>query len=144
MITKDEAPRLAKHFTPDKMHALIQGAKSNRHGHRDAAMIPLAVRHGLRASTYGSANISVNGRGRSFTIVPNGRYGAGYRGCAMTFLYGIFVGWVVAWAPGLLLMWYLTWKASRDRAPVRTNSEGTSQSGRAKVLGSLRPSPRTR
>ena len=30
----------------------------------------------------------------------------------MTFLHGIFVGWVAAWAPGLLLMSYLTWKAS--------------------------------
>jgi integrase len=34
----------------DEVEALIEAAKGNRYGHRDATMILLAFRHGLRAS----------------------------------------------------------------------------------------------
>jgi integrase len=51
------APRRAKngelrtreHLTIDEVERLIDAAKSNRHGHRDALMVLLAFRHGLRA-----------------------------------------------------------------------------------------------
>jgi hypothetical protein len=54
--------RTREHLTVDEVEALIEAAKGNRYGHRDATTILLAVRHGLRVSTYESANISVNGR----------------------------------------------------------------------------------
>jgi type 1 fimbriae regulatory protein FimB/type 1 fimbriae regulatory protein FimE len=37
-------------LTPGEVEALIEAAKSNRYAHRDAAMILLAFRHGLRAA----------------------------------------------------------------------------------------------
>jgi site-specific recombinase XerD len=37
-------------LTPGEVEALIEAAKANRHGHRDATMILVAFRHGLRAS----------------------------------------------------------------------------------------------
>jgi integrase len=39
--------RTREHLTPG---ALVEAAKANRHGHRDATMILLAFRHGLRAA----------------------------------------------------------------------------------------------
>jgi hypothetical protein len=42
-VQEERAQRLAKHLTPDEVDALFQGAKGNRHGHRDATMILLAV-----------------------------------------------------------------------------------------------------
>jgi integrase len=41
--------RTREHLTPGEVEALIEAAKANRHGHRDATMILLAFRHGLRA-----------------------------------------------------------------------------------------------
>jgi integrase len=35
---------------PGQVAALVEAAKANRHGHRDAMMILLAFRHGLRAA----------------------------------------------------------------------------------------------
>jgi hypothetical protein len=67
----------------------------------------------------------------------------GLSGCGMSFAYGFVIGLVAAWAPGLVFLSYLAWKASRDRPSVRTGSEATSQSRLAKVLGPLRPKPRT-
>jgi integrase len=37
-------------LTPTEVEAVIQAAKGNRHGHRDATMILLTFRHGLRAA----------------------------------------------------------------------------------------------
>jgi integrase len=37
-------------LTPDEVEALIEAAKGNRYGHRDATMILLTYRHGLRAA----------------------------------------------------------------------------------------------
>jgi site-specific recombinase XerD len=34
-------------LTPDEVERLIEAAKTNRHGHRDALMVLLAYRHGL-------------------------------------------------------------------------------------------------
>jgi integrase len=44
----DIRPR--EHLTEREVEKLITAAKGNRHGHRDAAMILIAFRHGLRAS----------------------------------------------------------------------------------------------
>jgi integrase len=42
--------RTREHLTPSEVERLIEAAKNNRQGHRDATMILLAYRHGLRAS----------------------------------------------------------------------------------------------
>jgi integrase len=42
--------RSREHLTETEVERLIESAKKNRYGHRDATMILLAYRHGLRAS----------------------------------------------------------------------------------------------
>jgi len=42
--------RTREHLTPDEVEKLIETARGNRNGHRDATMIRVAYRHGLRAS----------------------------------------------------------------------------------------------
>jgi integrase len=42
--------RTREHLTADEVDKLIEAAKANRHGHRDALMVLLAYRHGLRAA----------------------------------------------------------------------------------------------
>ena len=42
--------RSREHLTPSEVEKLIEAAKSNRYGHRDATMLLVAFRHGLRAS----------------------------------------------------------------------------------------------
>jgi integrase len=42
--------RTREHLTEREVERLIEAAKGNRHGHRDATMTLLAFRHGLRAS----------------------------------------------------------------------------------------------
>jgi integrase len=42
--------RTREHLTADEVERLIEAAKSNRHGRRDATMILLAFRHALRAA----------------------------------------------------------------------------------------------
>jgi integrase len=42
--------RKREHLTAVEIDKLIEAAKGNRHGHRDATMILVAYRHGLRAS----------------------------------------------------------------------------------------------
>jgi type 1 fimbriae regulatory protein FimB/type 1 fimbriae regulatory protein FimE len=42
--------RTREHLTPDEVERLIEVAKANRHGHRDALMVLLTYRHGLRAA----------------------------------------------------------------------------------------------
>jgi site-specific recombinase XerD len=42
--------RTREHLTPAEVEGLIEAAKDNRQGHRDATMILIAFRHGLRAS----------------------------------------------------------------------------------------------
>jgi len=42
--------RTREHLTAQEVERLIEAAKINRHGHRDATMILIAFRHGLRAS----------------------------------------------------------------------------------------------
>ena len=44
------ALRTREHLTPAEVERLIEAAKDNRRGHRDATMILIAFRHGLRAS----------------------------------------------------------------------------------------------
>jgi integrase len=46
---KNAALRTREHLTTDEVERLIDAAKKNRHGHRDALMTLLAFRHGLRA-----------------------------------------------------------------------------------------------
>src|SRR5271156_4626305 len=41
--------RTREHLTPTEVERLIEAAKDNRRGHRDATMILIAFRHGLRA-----------------------------------------------------------------------------------------------
>jgi integrase len=47
---KNAELRTREHLTPDEVERLIEAAKANRHGHRDALMVLLAYRHGLRAA----------------------------------------------------------------------------------------------
>lgn len=42
--------RTREHLTPTEVEQLIEAAKANRWGHRDATMILVTYRHGLRAS----------------------------------------------------------------------------------------------
>src|SRR3954451_1988650 len=42
--------RPREYLTPKEVERLIAAARQNRHGHRDAAMIRVAYRHGLRVS----------------------------------------------------------------------------------------------
>ena len=42
--------RSREHLTPSEVEKLIEAAKSNRYGHRDATMLLVAFRHALRAS----------------------------------------------------------------------------------------------
>lgn len=42
--------RTREHLTPAEVEALIEAARGNRWGHRDATMILVAYRHGLRAA----------------------------------------------------------------------------------------------
>jgi type 1 fimbriae regulatory protein FimB/type 1 fimbriae regulatory protein FimE len=42
--------RSREHLTQTEVERLIEAARGNRHGHRDATMILTAYRHGLRAS----------------------------------------------------------------------------------------------
>ena len=42
--------RSREHLTETEVEKLIEAARSNRHGHRDATMVLVAYRHGLRAS----------------------------------------------------------------------------------------------
>jgi integrase len=44
------AYRTREYLTEREVERLIKAAADNRHGHRDATMILLAFRHGLRAS----------------------------------------------------------------------------------------------
>jgi integrase len=46
---KELRPR-GEHLTEAEVTNLVEAAKNNRHGHRDATMIWIAYRHGLRAS----------------------------------------------------------------------------------------------
>jgi site-specific recombinase XerD len=50
MRSKNAELRTREHFTPDEVEALIEAAKDNRYGHRDATVILLTYRHGLRAA----------------------------------------------------------------------------------------------
>jgi hypothetical protein len=49
--TADQIPELRsrEHLTADAVEKFIEAAKSNRYGHRDALMVLLAYRRGLRA-----------------------------------------------------------------------------------------------
>jgi len=47
---KNAELRSREYLTPGEIDRLISAARKNRHGHRDATMILLAFRHGLRAS----------------------------------------------------------------------------------------------
>ena len=42
--------RTREHLTEAEVERLMTVAKGNRHGHRDATMVLVAYRHGLRAS----------------------------------------------------------------------------------------------
>src|ERR1035437_9733321 len=42
--------RSREHLTETEVEKLIDAANDNRYGHRDATMIPVAYRHGMRAS----------------------------------------------------------------------------------------------
>jgi integrase len=47
---RNSALRSREHLTETEVKKLIEAAKGNRHGHRDATMVLVAYRHGLRAS----------------------------------------------------------------------------------------------
>ncbi|MGP0094650.1 MAG: tyrosine-type recombinase/integrase [Xanthobacteraceae bacterium] len=47
---KNAELRTREHLTPSEVEKLIEAAKANRHGHRDATMLLLTYRHGLRAA----------------------------------------------------------------------------------------------
>src|ERR1700693_4625128 len=72
--------RTREHLTPSEVEALIQAAKANRYGQRDATMILLAFRHGLRAAEacdlrwdqvdFNAAVLHVRG-GKNWTTSPH-------------------------------------------------------------------------
>jgi integrase len=47
---KNAELRPREYLTPTEVDQLLAAAKNNRHGHRDATMILIAYRHGLRAA----------------------------------------------------------------------------------------------
>jgi integrase len=47
---KNEDLREREHLRPEEIERLIEAARGNRHGIRDALMVLMAYRHGLRAS----------------------------------------------------------------------------------------------
>ncbi|MHC2275394.1 integrase [Bradyrhizobium diazoefficiens] len=47
---KNSELRTREYLTDDEVQTLIDAAKANRYGHRDATMILMAYRHGFRAS----------------------------------------------------------------------------------------------
>src|SRR3954464_10134120 len=47
---KNADVRTREYLTDDEVQRLTEAAKANRHGHRDATMLLVAYRHGLRAS----------------------------------------------------------------------------------------------
>ena len=47
---KNEDLREREHLRPEEIERLIEAARGNRHGGRDALMVLMAYRHGLRAS----------------------------------------------------------------------------------------------
>ena len=47
---KNGTLRTREHLTIDEVERLIASAKNKRYGHRDALMVLLAFRHGLRAA----------------------------------------------------------------------------------------------
>src|SRR5436305_13427087 len=47
---KNATLRTREYLTRSEVEALMAGARQNRYGHRDATMILIAFRHGLRAS----------------------------------------------------------------------------------------------
>jgi type 1 fimbriae regulatory protein FimB/type 1 fimbriae regulatory protein FimE len=47
---KNADVRTREYLTDDEVRRLAEAARANRHGHRDATMILIAYRHGLRAS----------------------------------------------------------------------------------------------
>jgi site-specific recombinase XerD len=47
---KNAELRTREHLTPGEVETLIEAARANRYGHRDATMILLTYRHGLRAA----------------------------------------------------------------------------------------------
>jgi integrase len=47
---KNGEVRTREHLTEDEVEKLVEAAKNNRHGHRDALMVLLTYRHGLRAA----------------------------------------------------------------------------------------------
>ena len=53
-VTPRRAPkaqlRTREHLTADEVEKLIEAVRQNRYGHRDALMVLLAYRHGLRAA----------------------------------------------------------------------------------------------
>ena len=57
--------RTREHLTAGEVEALIEAAKANRHGHRDATMILVAFRHGLRAAELCDLRWDQVGCGRS-------------------------------------------------------------------------------
>jgi integrase len=48
--TSNSQLRTREHLTAGEVEALIEAAKANRYGYRDALMVLLAYRHGLRAA----------------------------------------------------------------------------------------------
>ena len=50
--------RTREYLTEKEVEQLIEAAKANRWGHRDATAILIAYRHGLRASELGSELIN--------------------------------------------------------------------------------------
>src|SRR5580658_8767769 len=47
---KNTELRTREHLTASEVEKLIEAAKANRQGHRDALMVLLSYRHGLRAA----------------------------------------------------------------------------------------------
>ena len=65
--------RTREHLTEAEVERLMEAKKGNRHGNRDATMILVAYRHGLRASELVDLRLGSGGLQNSHPARPQGQ-----------------------------------------------------------------------
>jgi len=66
----NSAYRSREHLTEREIERLIEATKGNRWGHRDATMVLLAFRHGLRAAELVDLRLGAGGPGKRHPARP--------------------------------------------------------------------------